>query len=107
MRIYTEYSGPDFNFWGGAEDTVKYLTDGEVEYIFQILEDSYPDGMGETEVNDFFWFEDDIIAEWLDWPDWETLYKARSGEIWYDSYSDYELALETDEEEEEEEEEED
>ena len=35
MRIYKEVSGArDFDFWSGAKDTVKYLTDEEVEQIF-------------------------------------------------------------------------
>lgn len=51
--------------WSGARDTVKYLTDDEIDTILTILEDCYPDGMTETELNDFFWFEDETIAEWL------------------------------------------
>lgn len=51
--------------WSGAKDTVKYLTDDEIDTILTILEDCYPDGMTETELNDFFWFEDETIAEWL------------------------------------------
>ena len=65
MKIYTEKSLKDFDFWSGAKDTVKYLTEDEINLIETILEDSFPDGMDETEINDFFWFEDDTIAEWL------------------------------------------
>lgn len=65
MKIYSEKSLNDFKFWSGARDTVEYLTHDEIEQIEQELEELYPDGMDETEVNDFFWFEDDTIAEWL------------------------------------------
>lgn len=51
--------------WSGARDTIKYLTDDEIDTILTILEDCYPDGMTDTQLNDFFWFEDDTIAEWL------------------------------------------
>ena len=104
MKVYKEVcSANDFDFWSGAKDTVKYLTDDEIETIFSILEDSDPDGMDETEVNDFFWFEDDTIAEWLGWPDFETIMEARNGDNWYDSFEEWEEAQEEEEEEEEEE----
>ena len=54
MKIYTEKSLNNFDFWSGAKDTVKYLTEDEVNQIENILEDCFPDGMSETEINDFF-----------------------------------------------------
>lgn len=101
MKIYKEVSGSDFEFWSGARDTVKYLTDDEIEQIFNDLEDCYPEGMSETEVNDFFWFDDDTIADWLGWPDFETLMNGRDN-IWFDTYEEYAEYLEEHEEEEEE-----
>ena len=92
MKIYKEESLRDFDFWSGAKDTVKYLTDEELDQIETMLEEINPDGMDETEINDFFWFEDDTIAEWLGYDDFEEL-MHRDDEDW--------------EEEEEEEEEED
>lgn len=102
MKIYKEVNANDFEFWSGARDTVKYLTDDEVEQIFDELEILYPEGMDETEVNDFFWFDDDTIADWLGWPDFGTLMKGRD-DIWFDTYEDYEEYLEEHEEDEEEE----
>lgn len=40
----------------------------------------YPDGMSETELNDLLWFEDDTIAEWLGFEDWEALERLNNGE---------------------------
>lgn len=73
MKMYKEESLTNFNFWSGAKDTVKYLTQDEIETIESILEDSNPDGMSETEINDFFWFENDTIAEWLGYSDFEEI----------------------------------
>lgn len=73
MKIYKEENLTSFEFWGGAKDTVKYLTWEELEQIESMLEEMYPDGMDETELNDFFWFEDDTIAEWLGYEDFEEL----------------------------------
>ncbi len=65
MKIYTEKSITDFEFWSGAKDTVSYLTDTELCIIEREIEELYPEGIGETELNDLFWFEDDTIAQWL------------------------------------------
>lgn len=95
MKIYKEVcNANDFEFWGGAKGTINYLSDDEVERVFQMLEDCYPDGMDETELNDFFWFEDDTIADWLGWPDFSTLMEARSEGRWYDTFEEYEEAQE-------------
>ena len=73
MRIYSEQSVTNFEFWAGAKDTVKHLTKDELNTIEDILEEIYPDGMDETELNDLFWHERDLIAEWLGYDDFEAL----------------------------------
>ena len=73
MKICTEESLRNFEFWSGAKDTVKYLTDDELDTIEKILEDIYPEGMSETQINDVFWFEDDWIAEILGYNDFEEI----------------------------------
>lgn len=80
MKIYSETSLRDFEFWSGARQTVELLTDEELDTIESILEDIYPDGIDETTVNDIFWFDDDFIAECLGYEDFETLYKERKKE---------------------------
>lgn len=73
MKLYREESISNFDFWSGAKDTAKYLTKDELDTIEAILEDLYPDGMSETELNDLFWFEGDLIAEWLGYEDFEAI----------------------------------
>ena len=73
MKIYTENNLRDFEFWSGAVDTVKYLTDDELDTIESILEDMHPEGMDETDINDIFWFEDDWIAEMLGYKNFEEI----------------------------------
>ena len=99
MKIYKEVSARDFDFWSGAKDTVKYLTCEEMDTICSLLEVENPDGMGETELNDFFWIEDDTIAEWLGWDDFETIMKARSDGNWYDTQEEWEESQEDEEDE--------
>lgn len=78
MKIYVETSLTDFDFWSGAKDTVKYLTDDDLEIIESSLEDAYPDGMSETEINDLFWFDDDFIAEILGYNCFDDLIADRT-----------------------------
>jgi hypothetical protein len=74
MKIYKECSLRYFDFWGGAKVTVKYLTGEELDTIESILEECYPEGMDETAINDFFWFEDDTIAEWLGYSSFDEIW---------------------------------
>ena len=73
MKIYAETSLINFEFWSGAKDRVKYLTDDELYQIEAILEELYPEGVDETTINDFFWFEEDTIAEWLGYENFEEI----------------------------------
>ena len=54
-----------FHFWAGAKDFTEKLTDDECEILEEIIDDSFPDGIDETTLNDMFWFEQDEIAEIL------------------------------------------
>jgi hypothetical protein len=73
MKLYKEESLNSFAFWGGARDTAKYLTEDEMDIIECILEEQYPDGMNETDLNDFFWFDYELIAEWLGYEGFEAI----------------------------------
>jgi len=65
MKIYSETSLGNFNFWSGAKDNAKELTLDQLGEIESQLEDIYPDGMDETALNDFFWFDFSTVKEWL------------------------------------------
>lgn len=80
MKITTDISLRNFDFWSGAKDTVKYLTCEELGTIKTILEDLYPEGVDETTINDIFWFEDDAIAEWLGYDSFEDIMEREEEE---------------------------
>ena len=65
MKVYKEMNLRDFKFWSGAKDNAETLTDEQLDMVDSILEELYPYGMNETEINDFFWFDFDTIREWL------------------------------------------
>ena len=65
MKVYSEINLRDFEFWSGAKSNAETLTSEQLDIVESILEDAYPDGISETKINDFFWFEFDTIREWL------------------------------------------
>ena len=65
MKVYSEKSLRNFEFWSGAKDNAETLTDEQLDMVESILEDAYPDGVEDTQINDFFWFDFDTIREWL------------------------------------------
>ena len=73
MTIKTDTTLKNFDFWSGAKDTVKYLTESELDTIESYLDELYPEGMTDAELNDFMWFEDDTIAEWLGFNDFDEI----------------------------------
>lgn len=55
-----------FEAWSGAKETLeKIQREGKCSLLEQILDDIYPDGMTETELNDLLWFESETVYEWL------------------------------------------
>ena len=78
MKINYDIKLKNFDFWSGAKDTIKYLNDDdflEIEYYLSDLCDI--NGIDETFINDFFWFENDIIAVILGYKDFEDLMEDR------------------------------
>ena len=76
MKIYTEDSIHNFNFWSGGRDTADDLTWDEIDTIESMLDELYTE-MEDVELNDFFWFERDTIAEWLGYENYDELMKDR------------------------------
>lgn len=80
MRIYTEERLYNFKAWSGAVYTLETLTLSQIDELEQYLEELYPDGLGETELNDILWFEEEWIAELLGFESWEQLAEHNEAE---------------------------
>lgn len=66
MTITCELDLNSFQAWSGAKDTLDRIQrEGKCGLLEQILEDTYPDGMTETELNDLLWFDSELVYEWL------------------------------------------
>ena len=57
MKITKEISLEEFEGWSGAENTLdKIISEGKAQELEFILEDLYPEGMDETQLNDLCGF---------------------------------------------------
>lgn len=74
MKVSKEIFLCDFKPWAGAKENFNLLTLKEMKIIEEIIEDLYPDGISETELNDILWFDDEFIADCLGYKDYEDFY---------------------------------
>ena len=66
MTITYELDLNSFQAWSGAKETLERIQrEGKCAELENILEELYPDGMTETELNDLLWFEPETVYEWL------------------------------------------
>lgn len=65
MKIISNMALKDFEFWSGAKNFAAKLTEDELDTIEYELEDIYPEGMSDMDVNDIFWFDREFICELL------------------------------------------
>lgn len=78
MKVYREIIDiSEFKFWSGACYTVKALGIERTQIIWGMLSEISEDIISETQVNDFFWFDTDTIAEWLGFEDWEDFLERK------------------------------
>ena len=77
MRYYVEEQLYNFQFWGGAKENANLLTLQELEQIEFELNDIYPEGLEDVQINDIFWFDFDFIAQLLGYEDEEEFRKER------------------------------
>ncbi len=54
----------NFAAWSGAKDTKETIINaGKAEEFDYLIEELYPDGLTETQLNDILWFEEKWIYE--------------------------------------------
>jgi hypothetical protein len=66
MKIYNETRLIDFQAWSGAIDTKNTIIDNDKADEFDnLIEEIYPDGLSETQLNDILWFDEEWVFEAL------------------------------------------
>lgn len=69
MYYTVEFDIHSFEFWGGAKSTIESVREldklDELEaLIIEVFGDS--ENVSETDINDFVWFEDEMINDYLE-----------------------------------------
>ena len=67
MKTYNEdLSLVDFDAWSEAVDTKQTIIEHDkVEEFDSLIEELYPEGLSETQLNDILWFDSDRLFEML------------------------------------------
>lgn len=66
MKIISEETLRNFNAWSGAKETQNRLIELNLESEFDsLIEELYPDGLTDTQLNDILWFESEWVFESL------------------------------------------
>ena len=66
MKITSEMSLKNFKAWSGAKDTLNKLIElDKCDDLEFILDDLYPNGLTDTQLNDILWFDDEWVYEIL------------------------------------------
>ena len=77
MKYYVETSLENFEAWSGGRDTLEEIIEkGLCDTVEACLEEdlnSYGEMPDDTAINDFLWFERDVIANYCGFSSWEAL----------------------------------
>lgn len=66
MKVYKDIELCEFEGWQGAKTAIKIIHHARKDKEFEeMIDELYPDGIGEVELNDLLWFEDNWIYEQL------------------------------------------
>ncbi len=64
MKIIQELGIRDFKTWDGAVDTQnKIIECGKCEEFDNLMDELYPEGLTDTQLNDSLWFDSEWIFE--------------------------------------------
>lgn len=81
MKIIHEIDSlTDFEPWSYAVSRYETLTYEQLQQLDILLEECYPEGMTDTEVNDILWHDSDWVAELLGFRNWEHLERTNNCE---------------------------
>ena len=78
MIIKSEKELRDFEPWCGAVDTFNSLNWDQLAELEAVLEELYPDGIDEGDLNDILWFDTDFVYSSVS--GWDKCYEC---DEWY------------------------
>ncbi len=64
MKTFNEINLKEFDAWqGGIETKERILKEGKEEEFDFLIQELYPQGLSETQLNDILWFEEEWLFE--------------------------------------------
>jgi hypothetical protein len=65
MKVTTEITNlHNLEAWSGAKETLRLiLLAGKGDEFIAMIEELYPDGISDTELNDLLWFDDNLLND--------------------------------------------
>jgi hypothetical protein len=78
MMITRETNIHEIEFWAGAATFADELSWNELETIGDAIEELYPQGLSETQLNDILWFDTDWCCELLGYKDYDDFIEQRA-----------------------------
>lgn len=74
MKIISETSISNFETWSGAKETQRLIIENDKENEFDaLIEELYPDGLTDTQLNDLLWHDSEWCLEQLGITEDETI----------------------------------
>jgi len=87
MIVHYDLSLEHFQAWSGGKDTLNDLSPDDCKRLEQHLTELYPDGMTDSQLNDFLWFERDMIADLLGYRNADAMF-SHDPDSWEEHYTD-------------------
>lgn len=95
MKVFSEIDIDEFEFWEGGKCVADSFSEDDLEAIQNKLEELYPDGMSDTELNDLFWYDEDFVAGLAGYSSFEKVKEGiksdEEDEIYDEAYWDDEI----------------
>lgn len=66
MKVFIEMDLYDFKAWQGGASTLRWLEDiDKLDEVQEMIEEGFPDGISECDLNDLLWFDVEVIEDWI------------------------------------------
>lgn len=62
MKVYYETSIQDFEFQSEAKNHAEMLTESELDQFEDFVNEAYPEGIEDTQLNDWMWFDFESVC---------------------------------------------
>jgi len=90
IKVYKEKNLTDIKWSRGAQVVYDLFTEDEIKKLQELLEEYYPDGIEETELDDLFEHDPELLIDWLCISDsYETFYNKRTRDYEYQDQDRY------------------